>query len=59
MKGDQGTRIYYVPVNTRWMRWYRASVRRDLREIGALGGEETEDERQAIEDGPSDVSPPG
>jgi hypothetical protein len=52
VKGDKGTRIYYVPANTRWQRWYRASVRRDLRELGMLGGEEMDDERQALEEGP-------
>jgi hypothetical protein len=47
---DQGkTKILYVPSNSRFEQWYRASLRRDLRELGMLDGEETDEEREILE----------
>lgn len=42
---DGTARIYYTPSKDRSLQWYSASLRHDLRELGLLGGEETDEER--------------
>lgn len=51
------THVQWIPSNTAWQRWYRASLRHDLREAGMLDAEETEDERDARLNGPPPNTP--
>jgi hypothetical protein len=54
-RADGTTKIYYVPANTAWMAWHRASLRRDMRAWGWLGGEETLEEAEILAKGPPDA----
>lgn len=53
---DDKPRVLRVTVNTASERWYRASLRHDMRELGWLGGEETDEEREILKQGPPHAS---
>jgi hypothetical protein len=56
MRKEGTARVFWIETNTAWMRWHRASLRHDLRQIGALGGEETDEEREIRLAGPPSLA---